>query len=171
MGRKIAERMSEIKAGIKSVLFWLPIIWKDRWYDWDFLMMIIEHKLLQMGHATRAHGCQESSQKKAAQMLVCADLCKKIYTNKYRQDELEFHKGIWGDCVCPVCGEFICDCFRSSDDESYWVNLYENVKTRADDEMASAQMMRILEAQETDLETDIELLFYIMKEKLRGWWD
>jgi len=168
---KIRDLFYDIKAGVKSVLYWLPVIWKDRWYDWDFLMMILEHKLLQMGNMTRKKGCQEHSPEKAAQMLVCAELCKKIYTNEYRQEELKQHKEQWGDCVCPICGEFICDCFRYSEDESYWVNLYEKVKTRADDEMASAQMHMIIDMQESDMDTDIELLFYIMQTKLLEWWD
>ena len=152
------------------MFYWLPVIWKDRWYDWDFILRIVEHKLLQMNWETRQHGCQERSREKAAQMLVCAKLCKKIYTDEYRQYELAQHKKYWGDLNCPICGKFVCDCFPAQDG-SYWVALYENVKTKEDDELASKENSGIHELQEKDIDDDIEFLFYVMRTKLREWWD
>jgi len=167
---KVSDIFHDIKAGVENIIYWLPVIWKDRWYDWVFLTMILEHKLQQMGKETKVRGCQERSPEKAAQMLVCADLCKRIRDDEYRQYELAQHEKHWGDLNCPICGGFLCDCFPT-EGGYHWVALYENVKTKKDDELAGKEMSAIRVLQEKDIEDDIELLFYIIRTKLREWWD
>lgn len=34
--------------GIKNLLYWLPVIWKDRDYDYGFLLKIMHHKMKAM---------------------------------------------------------------------------------------------------------------------------
>jgi len=160
----------DVKYGIGNLIYWLPIVWKDRWFDWIFMVRILEHKMRRMAKMTKERGWQECSPEKAAQMLVCADLCKRIRDDEYRQYELAQHKKHWGDLNCPICGGFLCDCFPT-EGGYYWVALYENVKTKKDDELAGKEMSAIRALQEKDIEDDIELLFYIMRTKLREWWD
>ena len=31
--------------GIKQVIYWLPIIWKNRWWDYGYLLVLMEHQL------------------------------------------------------------------------------------------------------------------------------
>jgi hypothetical protein len=33
---------------IKSIMYWIPIIKNDRWYDYTFMDILIQHKLKQM---------------------------------------------------------------------------------------------------------------------------
>ncbi len=30
---------------IKQLFYWLPIIWKNRWWDYGFLLVLMEHQL------------------------------------------------------------------------------------------------------------------------------
>ena len=37
-----------IKEGIPKLINWIPIIWKDRDWDYEFLLIILEHKITSM---------------------------------------------------------------------------------------------------------------------------
>ncbi len=53
MGNKINNFFRSIKYGIKNLITWFPIIWKDR--DWDhwYLYKILRFKLIQMENLQR----------------------------------------------------------------------------------------------------------------------
>jgi len=45
MFRKIKEWPRQIRQGIKSLIIWFPVIWKDRWWDQYFIYVVLRHKL------------------------------------------------------------------------------------------------------------------------------
>ena len=44
----IKHKIRNFHLGIKSILYWIPIIKNDRWYDYYYLDILIHHKLKQM---------------------------------------------------------------------------------------------------------------------------
>ena len=42
-----------VKAGIKNLIKWFPVIWRDRDFDWMYLIEIIDHKLKYMEKCQR----------------------------------------------------------------------------------------------------------------------
>jgi len=55
--------LNQIKTGIKNLWIWFPIIWKDRWYDYDYIINIIRFKLLQTAkNWDKAHYCESEKE-------------------------------------------------------------------------------------------------------------
>jgi len=45
MLRKIKYKITKIKRGFSSLVYWLPVIWKNNWWDYGYLLGLIEHQL------------------------------------------------------------------------------------------------------------------------------
>lgn len=48
--REITSPFRNFKTGVKSLIYWFPVIWKNRWYDYEFLLDLIEHQLKLMSN-------------------------------------------------------------------------------------------------------------------------
>lgn len=59
----------DVKLGIRNLIIWLPIIWRDRDWDWQFLSEIMQFKLRNMSRFFRALGCTEDSEDRAEEMM------------------------------------------------------------------------------------------------------
>lgn len=78
MFEKIRWWLWEVEIGIHNLFYWLPVIWRDGQCDWTYLTTIMEHKFRRMSNF---YGKQEpyvSSKKDAKDMLICAELLKRI---------------------------------------------------------------------------------------------
>ena len=58
--------------GIKNLIKWFPIIWKDRDWDYYYIMEIYKKKLLFTAKHMRKNGYHENSPKYAEQIENCA---------------------------------------------------------------------------------------------------
>jgi hypothetical protein len=43
--RKLKDTPRNIKRGIRSLIYWLPVIWENNWWDYDYMLDLIEHQL------------------------------------------------------------------------------------------------------------------------------
>ncbi len=76
----------DVPQGIKSLIRWFPIIWKDRDWDWVFLAKIMEFKLRGMSKNFKECGHHTRSEKDAYQTLLCAALLKRLINDTYFED-------------------------------------------------------------------------------------
>lgn len=68
----------QLKRGIKNLVIWFPLIWKDDQYDWTYLSKIMEFKLRLMSKSFLKYGYHVNSKKDAMDMLICAELLKRL---------------------------------------------------------------------------------------------
>jgi hypothetical protein len=47
------ERLCRVVSGVKNVWRWLPVIWSDADFDWEYLARVMVFKLWDMEHAMR----------------------------------------------------------------------------------------------------------------------
>lgn len=68
--------------GIKNLIKWAPIIWKDR--DWDhwYIYQILKTKLQHQADYTLKYGHLENSTKYAQQMLKCIEMIDVVQNEK-----------------------------------------------------------------------------------------
>ena len=72
----------DIYKGILNVIEWLPIIWKDRHYDWAYLAEIMEYKFRKMAESCEI--CGYIGNKKDIQNLkICAELLYRLREETY----------------------------------------------------------------------------------------
>lgn len=68
---------------IKNIIRWIPILWKDR--DWDYwhTFEILKTKLKFQSEHFRKHGYHESSERDAEKMELCIRLIDKVQNEYY----------------------------------------------------------------------------------------
>ena len=81
--------LSEIKSGFKNLFTWLPIIWRDRNWDYWFLLRIILFKLKLMEKCLKRE--QESRK-----LHICVLLLQRLVEDEYETKLFDLHEKKWG---------------------------------------------------------------------------
>lgn len=77
----------DFKQGIKNLIKWFPVIWKDRNWDSDYIFSIIKHKLTTQSEYIEKRGIHVDALYDANKMKLCVRLIDKIQSSEY---ELEY---------------------------------------------------------------------------------
>ena len=80
--------------GIRNIIRWTPVIWHDEDFDGEFLMSVMEWKLRKMSKYFTDYGCHIGSDKEAREMLICAEVIKRLRAEDLSGDY--FHKNYFG---------------------------------------------------------------------------
>jgi hypothetical protein len=76
----------DLKCGVRNIVRWGPIIWRDRDWDWAFLAKLMEVKLRQMSACFAQHGHHVNSKRDAKRALLCAILLKRLQDDNYMEN-------------------------------------------------------------------------------------
>ena len=73
---------------IKNIVRWIPVLWKDR--DWDYwhTLEILKTKLKFQSEYFRKYGYHESSERDAEKMELCIRLIDKVQNEYYLDEQL-----------------------------------------------------------------------------------
>ena len=78
-----------IITGIKNIFRWLPVIWKDRQWDQDYLYRVIGQKLKLMEEFWYSDDPWSANQEKVAKKVkLCRLLCDRIVNHDYLMNVL-----------------------------------------------------------------------------------
>lgn len=76
--------MKSFIRGIKNIIKWLPIIWKDRDFDYGYLLDILQFKLKAMEEFFNSNDTWTKDAKKCAkQIMIVKNLVQRINHNDY----------------------------------------------------------------------------------------
>ena len=75
--------LREIKHGIRNLIYWLPVIWKDRWWNDYYIYAILRHKLLNMAEIFEKYSVAKSNARK---MRYAAALLKRLMDDDYLEN-------------------------------------------------------------------------------------
>lgn len=84
--------LRNFKLGIKNVYYWLPIIWKDRNWDYRYIFTILQHKLKVQAEYIESRDIHTTAKKDAEVMMTCVRLIKKIEEEFYSMEYMEYEK-------------------------------------------------------------------------------
>ena len=89
---RIHDKYYEIRAGIRSLRYWLPIIWKDR--DWDYwhIYNILKNKTEQTAGCMHRNNRFVGTNRSVEKMLLCARLIELIQDEVYRMEYFDYHE-------------------------------------------------------------------------------
>lgn len=147
---------------LSRVLYWLPIIWKDRWWDSSFLLRILEAKLRYDSKRYAKYGHHVGNEREARQMLVAAVLCKRLadqnYTTPWDQ-ERDVHVNQFFDHI-----------------NSNSITLPNGVTLHSSrgfvpDPLLNKKARWATEREDEMAKQDLELLTNVIRKHLLGWWD
>lgn len=81
-----------IITGFKNLWYWLPIIWKDRNWDYRYIFQILEHKLKAQSKYIGERDIHTRAQRDAEVMMTCVRLLQKIGDEYYSSEYTDYHK-------------------------------------------------------------------------------
>lgn len=72
-----------VKYGIRNLWVYAPVIWRTREWDHAYLLELMEFKLRRMAVSIGGNGNAVNSNRKGRQLLVAAELCRRIRMDDY----------------------------------------------------------------------------------------
>ena len=82
----------EFKQGIKNLIYWFPIIWKDRNWDSHYIFDIMKHKLSAQSDYIGGRDLHTQAQENARKMKLCVKLMGLIQEEFYSSEYSDYHK-------------------------------------------------------------------------------
>jgi len=78
--------------GVKNLIYWFPIIWKDRNWDDSYIFTILSHKLKTQSKYIGGRGIHVSAERDAEVMMTCVRLIEKVQDEWYSIEYMDYHK-------------------------------------------------------------------------------
>ncbi len=163
--RFIKDLPYHIKYGIKNLIQWFPVIWKDRQWDYLFIYLILRHKLHLTEQMTRKYGHHTKHIQDADKIKKCVLLLDRLIEDDYHENIFKHYDEKWGEM------EVI---YKDSTDypDCCEVDMkYPNVKTKEDEILKSKEYKLLSNKPEELKKQDIDLLFKLMRKNIQTWWD
>ncbi len=144
--------------GIENIIEWLPVIWRDRSWDYHYLLIIIHKKFEQMEDLHKNYGHFVRSDKTAKELMIVKNLTKRLIDDNYSENALVNYYKKYGE---EPRFEFVAD-----DINPKFYRLISNTKEKQDKEyMVASKHAEIIKLQ------DLELLCHYIKRKMFTWWN
>jgi hypothetical protein len=81
-----------IKQGVKNLIYWFPIIWKDRNWDSHYIFEIMKHKLSAQADYIGGRDLHTRAQLDAKRMRLCVKLMSLVQDEFYSSEYSDYHK-------------------------------------------------------------------------------
>ena len=170
---------NEFIRGIENLWYWLPVIWKDRNWDHQFIFDILSHKLKAQSAYIGGRDIHQNAKRDAEIMMTCVRLIEKVKDEYYGMEYMDYHKTKhW---------------FEPADKEGYSTWESKQIEENFDDYFAKYPLIYkrvlngegIFKLEGTDddkqrIAMNIahinhdrarKLLFKLMEQNIEGWWD
>jgi hypothetical protein len=81
-----------VKMGVKNLIYWFPIIWKDRNWDSHYIFEIMKHKLAGQADYIGRRDLHTRAQEDASKMRLCVKLMGLVQEEFYSSEYSDYHK-------------------------------------------------------------------------------
>jgi hypothetical protein len=170
----------EFIRGVKSVWYWLPVIWKDRNWDHRFIFDVFAHKLKSQAKYIGKYGLHLTNWKDERDMMICVRLIERIKDDFYGMEYSDHHKDKhWFESIPDKEGysEWKSRELEENFDDYFakYPLIYKRVMNgegvfsregREDDKKIIAMNIAKI-----NHERARKLLFKIMEQEIERWWD
>lgn len=170
-----------IRCGIRNLIKWFPVIWKDRDWDQHFIYEILAKKLTSQADYIEQRDWHTRAKRDAEVMRLVVKLIRIMQEDTYTMEYMEYNESKYN--------------FTATDDTEQWYTMDEEVISENYDEffakyprqykllMQGKLNTRGRDVSELDAATKAlmlshhnqdrahKLLFKIMEQNIEGWWD
>lgn len=153
---------------VKNVFRWLPTIWKDEDYDYNFINEILIKKL----EHTRDFFLSDRTHIAEAEK-VAAEIQEAIDRLHMTRDSWEFYEEPAHDAIEKKWGKSKFNFIPTNDGtgSSYMEIEHENVKTDEDKEQYSKELREAMKQCRKDYMKDKKEAYKFIAKHIDGWWD
>jgi hypothetical protein len=176
---------SEFMSGVKNLWKWFPVIWKDRDWDHNYIFEVLKFKISNQSNYIGGHDRHTTAKRDAEIMMTVTRLIDKVQEDTYSMEYMDYHKTKYffeeldekrND---EKLYEWKSDLKSENFDEFFkkYPRQYKKAVsgelsrfTRYDDEAKNKQIYAMEIAHENQ-ERCHRLLFKILANNIRKWWD
>ena len=155
--------LRSIRFFIRNLIYWLPVLWDDRDWDYNYLLRILIHKLNGMSTNIREHGTHVDAEEIADEIADIAYSIGLVERDVLVDGAVRTHEGRWGQVSferVPI------------DKASYRLHVsYAFAVTPQTIAEANEELDKLLGAAEEQQERLLRDTFVKMAEKIWRWWD
>jgi hypothetical protein len=154
---------------IYNLIRWTPIIWRDQDWDHTFIFEILKFKLKNQAEYIGGKDRHTRAKRDAELMMLCVRLIDKVQDEWYGREYFEYHESELKFVPSESHpGSYEMEIEHISDNyEDYFKKyplIYKQIKTE-DKHKIAFEIAKINE------ERAHKLLFKILEQNIRGWWD
>ena len=153
----IYHKPRRVYESIKRVVAWLPIIWKDRDWDYSWLLHIIRYKLQRMEDSMRKHSHHSSAERSANEIRTTKLTLDRLINDDYYRNASKTIKRELGNYT-PFWGE---DCLDTK---------YERPLSSKQKKYYGTELRKAMRKCEYMRKQDTEFLFKYLQKHYEGWW-
>jgi hypothetical protein len=173
----------DLYRGVKNLIKWFPVVWKDRDWDHRYIFDILEHKLKSQAKYIGSRDIHVTAKRDAEIMLTCVRLMERIRDGYYESEYTDYHQTeYWFEDIKDNPGYSTWESEIESEDfdnffKKYpliykrvlngegWVK-YDEKNTESERKMGMAMNIGHINHNRAH-----KLLFKIMEENIEAWWD
>ncbi|RLC78273.1 MAG: hypothetical protein DRI61_10145 [Chloroflexi bacterium] len=148
----------DIITGIKNLISWFPIIWKDRGWDQHYIFVMLRHKLIN-AEKEISNGLNVEADKVADKIKLCVMLLNRIIDRDYDGNADMPVAKKWGELIITCEDLAVIDIRREK------AITDSDIKKSNKETRAASIHAGYMVAQDT------EYLFKTMTKHIHGWWD
>jgi len=105
----------DIYTGIRNLIRWFPVIWKDRSWDDSYIWEILKTKLKYQSDYIGKRGSHLDAKRDAQKMMTCVRLIDKIKFETYQSEYVDYHRSEFNWIPCDI-PEYTMEKFIEDDD-------------------------------------------------------
>jgi hypothetical protein len=172
----------DIIRGIKKLWYWFPVIWKDRDWDDHYIFEVLKHKLKAQAKYIGENDRHVGAQQDARRMRLCIRLIDKIQDESYQMEYMDYHKDRTWFTPCedkPDYSLYNSETVTENFDDFFkkYPLIHKRVMNgegmftldgRDDSEIKKIIAMNISHINQERVH---KLLFKILEQNIRKWWD
>jgi len=173
-------RLKDFYNGIKKLVYWFPIIWKDRDWDDHYIFEVLKHKLKSQAKYIGHRDVHTRAQQDARRMKLCVSLIEKIQDETYAMEYMDYEKTKnWFE---PCKNKEGFSTWESKTLESNYQDYFNKypliykrvIKGERNFSKGNNQLSKrhiAMDIAHINQERAHKLLFKIMEENILGWWE
>lgn len=152
-----------LKYGIINLIKWFPIIWKDRDWDYGFILDILKFKLTNVENMFRYYGNHVDSKRDADNVHKALLYLDRMINYDHHDNVFKHHDKKWGRIKME---------FKDLDDGRSLLDITRpNAKTEEDKIRENKEYRKFLEVVEKQEVQDYKMFFDHLKKYIKTWWD
>jgi hypothetical protein len=162
-------RVKQFFRRIKNLYRWFPIIWKDQDWDDHFIFEILKFKLKNQAEYIGKRGNHLSAERDAEIMMLCTRLIDKVQDEYYGTEYFDYQKSnvkFIDSETHP--GSYEVELEHISDNLDDYFKKYPLIAKQVAEEDKHRKAFKIAKINE---ERAHKLLFKILEQNIRRWWD
>jgi hypothetical protein len=159
----------DLYQGIKNLVRWFPIIWKDRDWDDHYIFEVLKFKLKNQSKYIGYHNRHVSAKRDAEIMMLCVRLIEKVQDEWYGREYNDYHEteSVFTPSESHP-GSYEWDLKELNEHFDDYFKKYSRIAKQVVEEDRGRKAFMIAKINE---ERAHKLLFKILEQNIRRWWD